>query len=237
MSFNKIFSSLHVNTLTLMAAFLLSGCSHLPFIGGPYYPEQCKTHAYLENGLGSVLTQRFHSNAPVRLAIIPFSTPAGIAYQNADLPGLGNRIAWNVHALLLKSGEAPIVEVLNRQDWPGKKEEFFTGNFGALAQAREAGYDLVLVGYLEPMHSLDEMTAESKLIEVESGMTIWYGQNTASTWRGDRNRVMAHLGITDRRPDLIYNHELVEALSACVADSVVHDPALDVPKPFYEIWE
>jgi len=186
--------------------------------------EYCKTRAYVWTDAESFITTRFPRHSPVRLAIIPFVTPANLAARDNELPGLGNQFAWSVQRDLISAEIFPIVEVLNRQDWPGKKEEFFTGNFGSLNYARDAGYDLVMVGYLEPQDRIDTIVVHTKLIDVESGITLWYGTNTTYTIRPDLLEVSSTFGFTDRRPDLMYTNPLMQEASRCIAWSVLNDP-------------
>ena len=197
----------------------LSGCVVLR----ERYGEQCKMRAYVQNPLTDYITSRFQRSSPVRLAVIPFSTPANVAAYDNEHIGLGNELSYMVQAQLLQSGEVPMVEVLNRQDWPGKKEEFFTGNFGAIALAREAGYDLVLVGLVEPLAALNQMRAYGKLIDVENGVTVWYGETSASTNRNEFNQIGSRLGIEDRRPDQLYNGPLSDKLAECFAHNLLAD--------------
>lgn len=157
-------------------------------------------------------------NAPVRMAIIPFTVPANVSGNKYDSSGLGNELAWEIQAEALKKEAIPIVEVLNRQDWPAKKDEFFTGNFGALSQAREAGYDLVMVGYVEKMNSLDTMSAYAKIIDVDAGVTLWYAHIVSSTHRPEVREVGATLGFTNRRPDLISFPPLQTKLAKCTVE-------------------
>jgi hypothetical protein len=168
---------LSVILLTLFPVFALSGCFYGRYAES-LYRDTCNSRAYVQLGLEEYLKKRYPKYSPVRLAVVPFSVPANLASTGSEFPGVGNTLASKVQADLLASGAVPMVEVLNRVDWPGKKDEFFTGNFGALSLAREAGYDLVLVGFLERMTKLSVMSAHTKLIDVESGVTIWYGQST-----------------------------------------------------------
>ena len=187
------------------------------------YGEQCKMRAYVQNPLADYISTRFQTRSPVRLAVIPFSTPANVAAYDNEHIGLGNQLSYSVQAQLLQSGQVPMVEVLNRQDWPGKKEEFFTGNYGAISIAREAGYDLVLVGLVEPLASLSQMRAYGKLIDVENGVTVWYGETSATTNRGEFNQLGARLGIEDRRPDKLYSGELSDKLAECFTHNLLAD--------------
>jgi len=157
------------------------------------------------------------------MAIIPFSVPANLSAMNAEQTGLGNDLAWQIHALLLDSGEVPIVEVLNRQDWPAKKEEFFTGNFGALSMAREAGYDLVMVGLVEKQNSLSTLSAYSKILDVDSGVTVWYGKTTAFTRRRDFDNLSWNFRMSNEDPSLFYTGTLIHKTSQCIASAVISD--------------
>jgi hypothetical protein len=210
--------SYRAKSLTLLS-LLLAGCSVIH----DQYGETCKTHAYVRTSVEDYISRRFHPRAPARLAIIPFSVPANVAAHSLHQPGLGNELAWSAHGAFLESGKIPIVEVFNRQDWPGKKDEFFTGNFGALALAREAGYDLVFVGYLAGMKRLDTFTVHSKLIEVESGTTLWYGTTDVRSRRKAMNKLEAAVGISNARPDLLHYGPLATEAGRCVVREALKD--------------
>ncbi len=211
---------LHVIFLALLLNLLFSGCTSLK-----YYPsETCNSQAYVQSILLDHITGRYGSGAPVRLAVIPFSTPANLSRFTDQRPGLNNLLAWQVQAGLLKTGELPIVEVLNRQDWPGKKDEFFTGNHGALAQARAAGYDIILIGLLEPSRDVSELTAYTKVIEVESGITLWYGRSNTQSYKNSANKILSNLYLTKRHPNQMdYMDDLVSKLSECIVSAVMSE--------------
>jgi hypothetical protein len=212
-------SSTRVIILTLLLAFLTSGCSVIH----DRYGESCNSRAYVKSSLVEFLTRRFPNNAPVRLGVIPFSVPANLAGRNLHQPGAGNELAWDVQAALLKATTIPIVEVLNRQDWPGKKEEFYTGNYGALSMAREAGYDMVLIGNLQPLKSLDTISVDTKLIEVESGITLWYGTTTTYSRRRSMDKITSILNITNEQPDMFSFGPIFDQAAKCIADDVTRD--------------
>lgn len=214
---------------TLQCAILLTcllGTSSCSFLGR-HAGEWCNTRAYVRTDLESFMDQRFTPKSPIRTGVIPFVVPANLAARSAQQPGLGNQLAWSVHRELLESGVFPILEVLNREDWPRKTEEFFTGNFGALAYARDAGYDLIVVGSLEPLARVDTWKIHTKIIEVASGITLWYGTTTAYTSRADMLEVSSTLGLTDRRPDLLYSQAIREKIASCIAYDMLHDPEVD----------
>jgi hypothetical protein len=160
----------------------------------------------------------------VRVGVIPFDVPANLSARSGQMTGLGNQLAWAVHRQLLASEVFPILEVFNREDWPRKKEQFFTGNFGALQLAKEAGYDIIVVGYLEPITRLDTWVVHTKIIEVDSGTTIWYGSSQVYTNRADMHEVSSFVGLTDRRPDIYWNDKLLGTVTECIAHDMLTDP-------------
>ncbi len=199
--------------LTLLLSFSATGCAFIHERIG----EHCKSRAYTKTILADYITTRYVSGSPVRMAVIPFSVPANISYRDTERPGWGSMLAWSVQAEMLRTGIVPIVEVLNREDWPGKKEEFHTGNFGAIEMARDAGYDLVLVGYISPPRSQERITASVKIIDVDSGITVWYGDVQAVTWEKDMDWVSSTLMIDDRTPSRKYSNAMFDELSRCIA--------------------
>lgn len=208
-----------VKVLTLLATFTLASCSWVY----NHYGESCKSHAYLNRVLGEHISSRFYNHAPVRMGIVPFSVPANLSVRNGEFPGLGNQMAWQIHQNILDSGQVPIAEVLNRQDWPSKKDEFFTGNYGALAMAREAGYDLVLVGLVEQQKELDTMTAYSKILDVESGITVWYGKTVTSSNRDDLDNLSWNFRMSNYEPATMHYDSLIYKSSKCIVRAIIND--------------
>ncbi|MDC0358237.1 hypothetical protein OAO01_05415 [Oligoflexia bacterium] len=208
-----------VKLLTLVIIITLSGCSYI----NSFYEETCNFRAYLRTPLADYLNRRYHTKAPVRMAIIPFSSQANVASHSNELPGLGNELAWKVKDEMLASGEMPIVEILNRQDWPGKKEEYFTGNFGAIAMGREAGYDLVLVGLVERMRGLDALTVQSKIIETRTGITIWNGKSTVHSDREGHDQATAGWWFSSRQPSKFHTNILIDEMALCITRSILED--------------
>jgi hypothetical protein len=209
--------------LLTLSALLCSSCSFL----NRHVGEACNTRAYVRTDFEGFINQRFTRGSPVRMAVIPFDAPANLAGRDNELPGIGNRLSWGVQRELLGTEVFPVVEVLNRQDWPGKKEEFFAGNFGALSFARAAGYDLVLVGAIEPITRLDEYVVHSKIIEAESGITLWFGTSRVVSNRADMLGVSSSLGLTDERPDIVSTDPMLKQAAECIAYDITHDPDVD----------
>lgn len=216
--------SLFLSRVTFLTLLLMqAGCAYIQ----NRYGETCKTRAYVQTDIESYVKSRYLPESPVRVAVIPFTTPANVSAKNLQFPGLGDILAWGIHAELVRSQALPIVEVLNRQDWPGKKEEFFTGNYGAITQSRYAGYDLALVGYMEMPHERETYHVYTKLIEVESGITVWYGQTTVHTRRGTMDRASQFLGMTARREDMYYTKPITEDASKCIVRAMLKDPEFE----------
>lgn len=211
-----------VKILTTCLLSLLSGCTLYKDLRY-HYDVPCKNHANVQFIFEDYVSRRFHSQSPVRVAVIPFSTQANISYTDFQFQGLGNKLAWEVHANLMASGRIPVIEVFNRQDWPGKMEEFFTGNFGAISFARQAGYDMVLVGYVEPIRQLGQMEAHAKLIEVESGVTVWYGRSSFTESYSDFQRAGHSWWFGKRRPDKIMGTRIAEDLAVCIARNLLSE--------------
>ena len=215
----RTFKPVILLTLTLM----LPGCAFL----NRHVGESCKTRAHVRTDFEGYINQRFNPQSPVRMAIIPFASQANLAGRDNELPGLGNQLAWAVQRELLATEVFPIVEVFNRQDWPGKKEDFFAGDFGAINYARDAKYDLVMVGYLEPLSRIDTWIIHTKVIDVDAGVTLWFGTTTAWTQRADMLEVSSTFGLTDRRPDLLHTTPLIDEAARCISYDMLHDPAVD----------
>jgi len=155
------------------------------------------------------------------MAIIPFSTPANLSWSNGENQGLGRELAWKMHAEFLTNQAMPIVEVFEREDWPGKKNEFYAGNFGSIAQAREAGYDLVLIGLVEPMRGVNTLTVHTKIIDADAGITIWYGTAKVEMEKSQIDRSQLYLIVAPHiRPDLMYMDEMISKAAGCTFEGI-----------------
>jgi len=202
--------------LALTLSLCASGCAYIE----RRYAEPCKSHAYIAIDVRQYLNSRFNSNSQVRLGVVPYAVPANLSFRSTQDPGLGFDLAREIQSELLPTGTVPIVEVFNRTDWPAKNEEFFTGSFGAIALARDAGYDLVMTGYVEPLRSLDTMAAYTKIIEVESGITVYYGKSIVTTRRPEWDDMRASLWFGKEVPNQHYIPDLVTGLSRCIVHGV-----------------
>lgn len=217
----KMYRARNVILLTLAVSW--TGCALITHHVG----ETCNTRAYVRTDIGAYIDQRFKGGTTARMAVVPFVTQANFTAQNSELPGISDQLAWGVQRELLAYDTLPIVEVFNRQDWPGKKDDFFTGNFEALSLARNAGYDLVLLGYMERLVRLDRWVIHTKIIDVDSGTTLWYGTSTVVTNQPDLYEVSGTFGLTSQRPDILHIEPMTNAATACIARDIMIDPEFE----------
>lgn len=207
-------------TVTVLTAAILAGCSTLNLNN----EERCNSRAYVRTPLESFVKQRFPYGAPVRLGIIPFATPENFAARSDQMPGAGKLLARHLQREFLhRQRSATIVEIMNRSDWPGQAEEFYHGNYRSLSMARDAGYDLVLVGVVENPRSVDELSAFGKLIEVASGITIWNGRGIVNTNRNDRKTFPPSSWWLADSPKQPETNLLLEHLAECLAGDALHE--------------
>ena len=218
-----------VKALTLFLFVLAVGCSSSQPSIYSTTDEFCKNRAYLRVPLDAYISQRFPKGSPLRVGIVPFSSQANLAARNDMAPGLGFSIARGLREQLLAYGTFPIIEVLPRADWPGKYLEFDSGNFEAISMAKNAGYDFVLIGAINQLRSLDELSARAKLIEAEGGITVWSGEASVSSLRRERADSIPFRWLSKNEPSRFATNELMDMLPACLAASLLSEepvPAL-----------
>jgi hypothetical protein len=159
----------------------------------------------------------------IRMGIVPLVTPANLAGYSDQSPPLGAQLAWRLHGEILRTGKIPIVEVTGWHDWPLKREDFFTGNFQSLKRARESGFDLVFVGLLE-QSTPEEAAVLGKIIDVQAGLTLWYGRIYALSHRTQVNRFADSLAPSrDHSIERFDLFPLYNKLMECVAAESLSD--------------
>ncbi len=210
-----------VSFLTL--AVLLTSCSFL----GDSVGEWCNTRAWVHTDLESFVYQHFKGSQQARVGVIPFISQANLADRYDGQTGLGTQMAWAVQRELLSKNVFPVVQMLAHEDWPGRKQEFFAGNFGSLAFARDAGLDFVLIGYIDWPDRLDKWVIHTKLIDVHTGTTLWYGSSTVTTSRPDMLEVSSTMGLTDRRPDQYHMQQIRDTAATCIVHDMLTLPDVD----------
>jgi hypothetical protein len=207
--------------LTLVC--LLSSCSFL----GAQVGEWCNTRAWISTDLESYVYQHFKQGQQARVGVVPFISQANLSDRSDGFRGLGTEIAWGVQRELLATEIFPIVQMLAQEDWPGRKQEFFSGNYGSMEFARNAGLNFLLIGYVDWPQRLDEWVVYSKLIDVNTGATLWYGTSTVKTHRPDLLEVSSTLGMTDRRPDIYNMQPIRDAAAHCIVHDMTNLPEVD----------
>jgi hypothetical protein len=112
--------------------------------------------------------------------------------------------------------------LFDRDRWPGKQNEFFSGNYQAIRQAREAGYDVVVLGYLESPTNASELNLQTKIIDTRNNVTIWYGMSQVSSQSRARLSLASKFGLADDRPEKFYFPERIEYLTFCTVDQMLN---------------
>lgn len=152
---------------------------------------------------------------------MPFDAPAGFSRWGKDEPSYGQQLASKFQLEMQKTGELGLVELFNVDNWPGKREEFFTGNFRALELARKAGYEMILVGSLQIPRGESTMVLYTKLIDVQNGVTAWSAQTTLTSSERDINTRMAQLGFGKNKPDEFGFPRRTDAIVQCTVPQML----------------
>ena len=139
----------------------------------------CKNQAYIGNKFSIPLTSRDGASSQARLAILPFDVPESFAPKSPWHQDFGIRLGQYLTQELLRSGDFPIVEFQDQATWLGKREEFFSGNFQGINAGRQAGFDLIFVGYVDQLDGTNKLDIYGKIIDVANATTLWYGKTQA----------------------------------------------------------
>ncbi len=191
---------------------------------------------YINAGLLEYLSSRYHSEHLPRMAVIPFSVPETFAPGGEESRHFGRELAGLFQRELLRTGELAIVELFNRESWPGKRAEFNSGNYGAIRFARDAGYDLILVGYMDEITNASDLTVYTRLIDTENSATLWFAKTVSFNNDRKRRRILADIPFStyEDRPDLFAFPERAERLAECTTKHILEDDPLS-PSPDYEV--
>lgn len=203
--------------LFLSLTFVLSACSVQNW--SDRY-ESCKSRAYTNASVEDYIRTRFHSQNMIRAAVIPFDVPEIFARSGNESENYGQVLAQKFHQELLRAGTVGIVELFARDTWPGKREEFFSGNYGAIELARNAGYDLVIVGYLDPLNDDRTLSLQTKIIDVSTNATVWYGQTEVESKDRAWKSVFSRARLLKQRPDRFVFPDRTDALINCTVAQI-----------------
>jgi hypothetical protein len=207
-------------TLLTLATF---GCAFISPLVEEHFQESCQSHAYTQTPLLDYIQNRFRPNSPVRIGVMPAITQANMNHFYYEYMNGGLMLANRIQQDLLNWGTLPIVEVFNRPEWPGKKEEFFSGNFNSIKYARNAGYDFVVVSFVEPMRNTENLSALVRVIDTSSGVSVYYGKSTAHSMRQDYNRTSDAYAFGQEIPSQIPTNDLFEKLGQCVSQAIMKE--------------
>ncbi len=202
---------------------LIISCS---LSGIPGKIEGCNIRTYIDGGLKDYLSTRNSSAQIPRFAIIPFEVPANFTRPGANSERFGHELARMFTRELLRQGDLGIVELFDRENWPGKRAEFFTGNYHAIEIARSAGYDFVIVGYLENIVNESDISVLTRVIDTSNSMTLWYAQSTVSSNERMLRRTYSNMtkGFLVRdQPDSFAFPERLNILVSCSVAGILSD--------------
>ena len=88
-----------------------------------------------------------------------------------------------------------------------------------------------MVGNIEKMTNIDSMTIQTRIMEVDSGISIWYGQSTVDSNRKLHNELKSDYWLEKRRPDRVPTKAMTHKLARCIVDGVMN--AETVPEVQY----
>lgn len=175
---------------------------------------------------------------PARLGIMPFDVPENFAQPGNDALHFGKDLASRFQLELSRAGEIQVVELFDQNRWSGKREDFKNGNYGAIIRAHRAGYDFVMVGYLEDIVDDRTLNLNTKIIDTSNFVTIWSARTTVDSNARQKRRLYhaANVGpfkIGTYNDSLFDFPERTEKVVVCTVKSIVSDDPLEVGEDIY----
>ncbi len=213
----KLTFSWHSLVLLFFSLLSVNSCSLIKL---PAEAVHCKCHTYINLGLEDYLSERFSSGSLVRLGIIPFDVQESFAPPGNDSVHYGRGLAKQFSFDLKTANIIPVVELFNRDRWPGKREEFFTGNYQAISSARAAGYDLVMVGYLEEIKDANSLTLYTKIIDTQNNITVWDAKTVVESKAREYREALSEIHLAQKRPELFDFPVKSKELVNCTVDEM-----------------
>lgn len=179
------------------------------------------------------LSQRYNSHPLLRTAVFPFDVPETFAPPGNKSLHFGRDIAQSFQRELLRSEELGIVELFDRDRWPGKRQEFNAGAYQAIEMARHAGYDLLVIGYMDYITNETEMTFFTRLIDTSNSLTIWYGKTVVYSNERVRQRELSKVPLIGAKetPSLFHFPERTELFVTCTVNRIFSDDMLSGDEP------
>src|SRR5262245_19573635 len=117
-------AALRLFVALLMTSTALSSCLTAQL---PRPKAGCKMRTYIDVGVLDYINNRYGSEQLPRMAIFPFSVPENFARRGSESANYGRELAVLFHREMLKTEQLRIVELFNRDSWPGKRADFHAG--------------------------------------------------------------------------------------------------------------
>lgn len=172
------------------------------------------------------IRRQYGSRSPVRVAVMPFDVPESFAFQGTASVNYGRTLASKFQRAFLQTEELSIVELFDRDNWPGKSDEFFAGNYGAMKLARDAGYDVVVLGRMNDIVDGRNLAVNVKIIDLNTSITLWFGEITAYTHEKLIREAMSKAGVSKEKHEDFQFEERTDELANCAAESAIVDLVL-----------
>jgi hypothetical protein len=210
---------LAVNIMTV-TSLLLSACG----LFERHVQTACKSHAYVRVNVEDYLKAAFPPNHGASVVLLPFVAPQNVgigATRFGQFPeSFGTEIARIAQGQMLEYGVIPVVSLATQGPRVAPYADMFGGNYEAMEWARTQGYDLVFIGQLEPLSSLESVSITGKLIDVTKQVTLWYGRAKIDSRSQLARDLGASLGLTKRGQQLPEYRRLTELAVSCLMTSV-----------------
>jgi hypothetical protein len=87
-----------------------------------------------------------------------------------------------------------------------------------------------MVGYLADIVNDRDLVLQTKIIDANTGVTLWFGETTATSDSRMLGREMSKYGVSKYQPDQFYFTERADELASCTVARVVleiRDESLD----------
>ncbi len=193
------------------------GCSLLELIP---QEQECKFQAYVVSELEDYISNRFRERNSVRTVILPVDVPENFSALANPPQSLSLQLATSLQRELLTSQIFPILEVIDRGSWVGKRDEFFIGNYRAIQIAKNAGYDLLIVSQLDSVNNARDASLMLKVIDLQNRVTIWYGKSTVFQDQSPAEMVASITKKGSKKPSDMPLTHLFQGLSKCTVSNM-----------------
>jgi hypothetical protein len=199
-------------SLALLVVFL-SSCS----LTNTIYQQAsygCNYHTFINN-------EEEISGSIQRSAILPVIIPRNFY---SPLESLGNSLANSIHQKLLSQIETGVLELIDWNERPDTRKDFFEGNFNEMHLAWLNYYDYIYLSFLEQSDYKNNFTLFIKKIDINTGETVWYGkinvaQNT-SIFTKFKNLFIKEIPSLASETRSI--SEIYDQLAQCTADALTN---------------